>query len=230
MSSESQTIEGVELRPIPGTGGRYSISRDGRVRSHAREVPCENGTGKKSTRLVKGHWIKTKTKDGITKATLSVAGESRYLNVEKTVADVWVMTRRELSLLLFFECAVVDVAGAVDSRRMNRDDFEIAERWNAEGFVRFGRVNSRDLNQKTREGFHRTHWVELTERAWQAAHLERRARAERVAERRTWQRNCPKIANCRFDTDGDGDCPLCHKLPGGCEEYRSNFLRKGVAS
>ena len=185
MSAEPQTIDGVEVRPIPNAPN-YSISRDGRVRSHPREVPCKNGTGGEGTRLVKGRWVSTHSKQGITKATLSVDGEPYHLNVGKTVAEVWTMTGTERSLLLFFETCLVDRAGAIDTRRMNDDDFEIAERWNAEGFVRFGRVKAKDLTET------RSHWVEFAEPAWQAAHLERRTRATRVAANRTWERNPPR--------------------------------------
>jgi hypothetical protein len=115
-----------------------------------------------------------------------VNGAELHLNVEKAIAQAWTMDRDERSLILFFETCAVDRKGAVDSRRMNRDDFKIAERWNEEGFIRFGRIKGTDVTET------RSHWVSLTEPAWQAAHLERRARASRSEARRGWGKNPPR--------------------------------------
>lgn len=192
---ETKTIDGVELRPIPNTKDRYSISRDGRVRSHSRRVPTTNGTGKKRTRIIKGRWISThKTNDGILKATICIDGEQRHVNIAATVAEVWPMTREERSLILFFETCLVDNEGAVNSILMNEEDHKIALRWCQEGFVQFGRIKARDLVQG------RSHWVTFSELAWQAAHLERRARAARLEARRIWKRNPPLFRSTRKET------------------------------
>lgn len=84
------------------------------------------------------------------------------------------MTKEETSLLLYLETRVVDDGGAVDVRRMNEEDFEIATRWNTEGFIQFGKINPPFKHPGT------THWVKLSDEAWVAAHIERLARAERT--------------------------------------------------
>lgn len=57
------------------------------------------------------------------------------------------MTKDERSLLLFLETQAVDHAGKVDGRHMNKDDFETAAKWDAEGFVNFGRVAFENVNE-----------------------------------------------------------------------------------
>ena len=91
------------------------------------------------------------------------------------------MTREELSLLLYLESCAVDSSGAVDGRRMNADDFTTADRWNQTGYVEFGRICAADL----RVGG--SHWCKLSDAAWIDVHVERRARAERLWERRSWR-------------------------------------------
>jgi len=101
---------------------------------------------------------------------------------EKGPEDLRDLSKEERSLLLYFETCAVDNYGAVDSRRMNRKDFAIVKRWASKGFVGFGRV----VMASIREG--RTHWVELSGRAWLLAHEERRARAERMAGKRPYEK------------------------------------------
>ena len=62
------------------------------------------------------------------------------------------LTKAERSLLLMFECCVVDRYGGVESIRMNREDFDIADRWNESGFVRFGRIYSKDIRDQRSMG------------------------------------------------------------------------------
>ena len=95
----------------------------------------------------------------------------------KELLDLVQMSREERSLLLYFETCAVDLAGRVDVRRMNQGDMEIAKRWNAEGFVRFGRIASKYHN---RQG---AHWIELRDDAWALAHEERKARNARMKRR-----------------------------------------------
>ena len=99
------------------------------------------------------------------------------------------MTKYELSLLLYFENCAVDYGGRVNALRMNADDMAIAARWRKESFVSFGRIIIKDHN---RDG---THWVELSEEAWAAAHAERRARARRMAEARSYTRTKEKAVH-----------------------------------
>ena len=90
------------------------------------------------------------------------------------------MTRYEANLLLYLETCAVDLGGRVASRRMNAVDFEIAERWNGEGFVEFGRIV---YDHHNADG---DHWVHLSERAWEASRLERRCRADRMWAKRRY--------------------------------------------
>jgi len=91
------------------------------------------------------------------------------------------MTKDERSLLLFLESCAVDQGGSVKSVHMNGADFEIAKRWNQEGFVKFGRIRSADLS---RGG---SHWCALSDEAWILAHAERKARAVRMWDKRQWK-------------------------------------------
>lgn len=93
------------------------------------------------------------------------------------------MTKEEISLLLFLECRAVDHAGCVAIIHMNADDMKIAERWNKEGFVKFGRIAFADLTK----GHDGTHWCQLSDEAWRVVAAERKARAERLWTKRTWQ-------------------------------------------
>jgi hypothetical protein len=90
------------------------------------------------------------------------------------------MNRDERSLLLFLETRAVDHGGLVDTVHMNEDDVEIAKRWTKEGFLEYGRVCAADVKSCTA-------WVELSEEAWELAHKERRARADRMWAKRTWR-------------------------------------------
>jgi hypothetical protein len=84
-------------------------------------------------------------------------------------------TRESLSLLLYLETCAVDHGGIVDGRRMNADDYSIAERWNKEGYVSFERLKfSKDAVSKGS-----THVCALSDKAWVDVHTERRCRAER---------------------------------------------------
>lgn len=93
------------------------------------------------------------------------------------------MSHDELSLLLFFETAAVDRGGVLESARMNAGDFAIAKRWNESGFVRFGRIAFKDINNRGTNPS--DHWCVLSEEAWIAAHAERRSRSERLTSRLT---------------------------------------------
>jgi hypothetical protein len=97
----------------------------------------------------------------------------------KTLAD---LSKSELSLLLYFETCAVDHGGlVVAGLRMNDEDMAIASRWNTEGFVKFGRVCSRDLSQ------HGSNWCELSDLAFALAAEARKAKAIRSWTTRKWQ-------------------------------------------
>lgn len=92
------------------------------------------------------------------------------------------LTKDERNLLLYLECRCTDDGGAVDPRHMNEQDFETAEKWNREEFIKFGRISSGFISS------HRTHWVQFSDEAWELAHEERRARAARMFEKRNWKK------------------------------------------
>lgn len=97
------------------------------------------------------------------------------------------MDRNERSLLLYFESVATDYGGKIDARRMNNTDFDIAKRWNDEGFARFGRIAASDIKSYGKTQF--DHWCVLSDHAWELAHEERRARFERLQERLDVHRN-----------------------------------------
>ena len=85
------------------------------------------------------------------------------------------MTKEELSLLLYFESREVDQRGTVNSFQMNADERAIAEAWNEQGFVRYGRIPADQLVGAQGSSY----WCRLSEEAWEIAGIERRARADR---------------------------------------------------
>lgn len=106
------------------------------------------------------------------------------------------MNAQELNLLLYLETCAVDQAGRVDSRRVNDEEREIIRSWAGEGLLLgFGRISS--------DGVHRagTQWVRLSDTAWAAAHAERRARAERLWQKRSWQSTDEKRAATETTTE-----------------------------
>jgi len=95
------------------------------------------------------------------------------------------MTKDEKNLLLYLEVRAVDQGGKVDLVHMNKSDMDIAEKWKDEKFISFGRIVFADCVITARLKAV-THWVELSEAAWKAAHDERRARVARMWAKRTW--------------------------------------------
>ena len=91
------------------------------------------------------------------------------------------MTRTEKSLLLFFEARATDNNGSVLAPNMNSEDFDIAKKWNEEGFVKFGRIASEHVTAQRG-----AYWCNLSEEAWEIAHALRKAKAERCWASRVW--------------------------------------------
>jgi hypothetical protein len=89
-------------------------------------------------------------------------------------------TKVEKSLLLYLESCVVDFAGKIDSTKMNHEDYKLAEKWNHQGFIKFGRISYDDIIGS------KTHWVELSEHAWNHAITLRKERADRMAKNSTY--------------------------------------------
>lgn len=132
-----------------------------------------------------------KVKSAASRVMSEVAALERELDDECAVDEhpsvsLEEMTRKERSLLLFFETQAVDYGGRVDTRHMSHDDVAIAKRWNDDGFVEFGRVRSADHGASVTRSA--THWVKLSDYAFELAALERMARAERMWERRQWRK------------------------------------------
>ena len=96
--------------------------------------------------------------------------------------DIATMTKDEQSLLLFLETCAVDHAGRVNVQHMNAKDMDSAQRWNKSGFVRFGRIVAADASR------YGSHWCELSEPAWVAAHQYRKDRAARMLKARAYVR------------------------------------------
>lgn len=97
------------------------------------------------------------------------------------------LTRDEAVLLLYLETRFVDHGGIVDVRKMNADDMAIARRWNEAGFLEFGRIAFRCINQPGCSSY-----VVLSDEAWKVAGEERRNRAERLFKKRTWIKTTEK--------------------------------------
>jgi len=98
------------------------------------------------------------------------------------------LTRREQSLLLYLETRAVDYGGLVDMARVNAEEVDIMGVWADRGYIDFGRVASADIERlKSRASHSPTHWVRLSEEAWQDAARYRRERAERLWQKRTWK-------------------------------------------
>lgn len=86
------------------------------------------------------------------------------------------MTADERNLLLYLETRAVDHGGLVDIKHMNKEDMDIAKKWNDEGFIGFGRIKFHSITVSS-------HWTELSEEAWNLAHAERKAKCVRVMAR-----------------------------------------------
>lgn len=91
------------------------------------------------------------------------------------------MTKAERSLLLFFESAAVEKSGRFMGACVNSDDMAIADQWMKEGFITYGRIKAEFCNSMGQ------HWVHLSEAAHVLAADERKARAKRMWESRTYK-------------------------------------------
>lgn len=90
------------------------------------------------------------------------------------------MTKDEQSLLLFLETCAVDKAGRVNIVHMNDADMEIARQWNEDHFIGFGRMAMEYVTDKG------SHWCRLSDEAWVLVSAERKARADRLWGKRSW--------------------------------------------
>jgi hypothetical protein len=119
------------------------------------------------------------------------------------------MKKEELSLLLFLETCAVDYGGRVDSRRMNKEDFAIVDEWKKSSYVLFGRIYSKDITDSS-------HWVELSNVAWNDAHAERKARFNRINEKRTWSKTEEARQDNIEEKQASAQQPKLNILKTGC--------------
>ena len=92
------------------------------------------------------------------------------------------MSKDQQSLLMYFETCLVDHYGRLEGQRMNSLDIKIAEAFNKNGLIKFGRL-SMEAIQRLRgdpRGTIYTHYVRFTDKAWELAHKFRRERSERM--------------------------------------------------
>lgn len=88
--------------------------------------------------------------------------------------------KKQISLLVFFETCAVDYGGKTQGCRMNSEDHAIAKDMVAEGLITFGRLPFAYIESQNNSRTPFTHFVTLSEEAWQLAHRFRRERATRL--------------------------------------------------
>ena len=95
------------------------------------------------------------------------------------------MNKDEKSLLLYFETCVVDQSGRVNTLKMNKIDCDIAEKWDKEGFISYGRICFKDcIASRTKK---LTHFVQLSDKAINMAHQIRKERAARMWKNKSYE-------------------------------------------
>lgn len=105
------------------------------------------------------------------------------------------MTQTEKSLLLYLETCVVDGAGFVVGARVNDTEVSIAIGWDRAGFIRFGRRMMKEMssNPSARSSrFPPTHYIRLSEAAWDLAHRLRREKSARMIANEESKHGIPK--------------------------------------
>lgn len=101
------------------------------------------------------------------------------------------LSKVEKVVLLFLEACAVEYGGTVDTDQMSKYAFLIAEKWNREGFINFGRIAYKDIPDKFSH-YKFSHFVFLSENAWSLAHQERRERFKRMEAKRKWRTTSEK--------------------------------------
>ena len=95
------------------------------------------------------------------------------------------LSKDQRSLLLYLETCAVDFGGSVDLAHMNAADIQQAEEWETEGLILWTRIKAGEWPKQN--GRNRTHYVALSDVAWNLAHAERRARNKRLEGKRAWR-------------------------------------------
>ena len=90
--------------------------------------------------------------------------------------------RQKNSLLVYLETCAVDYSGKVVGARMNAEEIEQARQWHEEDYLQFGRLPFKDIPKQMAAT---THWVVLSDNAWQDAHRLRRERSDRNPSKHT---------------------------------------------
>ena len=101
-------------------------------------------------------------------------------------------TKERVSLLLYLETRAVDHGGAVAGDHMNADDFKDAEAMADEGLIEFGRITVASIQRRNVRQKICAHWVRLSVMAFDIVSDERRARAARGWETRSYRTTAEK--------------------------------------
>lgn len=88
--AERTTGLGVELRPVAGYEGCYSVSSDGRVWSHARIVVDALSNGTMRSRKIGGRWLNPHKSSSYLQAVLQVDGKRIMPMIHRLVAAAFV--------------------------------------------------------------------------------------------------------------------------------------------
>lgn len=116
---------------------------------------------------------------------MSVATESLKQSAYPLTINGRELSRDQANQLMYLETRAVDHGGLCDGAQMNREDIDISQRWNEEGFLYFRRISAADLPKANRY-YHGSgglsHLVILSPDAWACAAALRRARGERNAK------------------------------------------------
>lgn len=87
------------------------------------------------------------------------------------------LTKNQRSILVYAETCLVDKSGLLSGERMNRQDLDDLDMFQAESYLRYGRIKL-DLIPPRSGADHFTHWVIFNPRAWALASELRQLRAE----------------------------------------------------
>lgn len=100
------------------------------------------------------------------------------------------MTREQRSILLYLEDCAVNKSGQVDDRCINAEEVAIVSKWKQKGFIEYGRIVIKDVNKSGAS------WVKLSDGAFKLAHEERKARALRIWENKSYKTTKEKDTPC----------------------------------
>lgn len=102
-----------------------------------------------------------------------------------TTIDITTLTKVERSIILYAESCSVEYGGLLEGMRMNEHDLVALRKFEEAGILSFGRCPAALLEPLSAYGRKPTHWITLTDDAWNLAHALRRQRAARGSASRT---------------------------------------------